>query len=95
MGQIFLTRGGLPLVFPVTQPLRNKTWTVVLRCFNCSRRFAVKEVHLDRIALIPQVTPCAHCNAEPIVAPEGWHGFHNNLHRILDLREEGHPPAEK
>jgi len=72
----------------VTLALRKKTWTVVLRCFRCNGRFAVKQVHLDRIALVPQVTPCDHCSAEPIFAPEGWRGLHNNLHRILDLRED-------
>ncbi|HEY3304362.1 MAG TPA: hypothetical protein VGL70_12575 [Candidatus Binatia bacterium] len=80
----------LPLDSRATLPLRKKTWIVVLRCFRCNGRFAVKGVHLDRIALIPQVTPCAHCSAEPIFAPEGWHGIHNKLHRILDLREEEH-----
>jgi len=80
----------LPQESSATVPLRNKTWTVVLRCFRCNRRFAVKEIHLDRIALVPQVTPCIHCGAEPIEAPEGWQGVHNKLHRILDLREEAH-----
>jgi hypothetical protein len=78
----------LPMESSATLPLRSKTWTVVLRCFRCHKRFAVKEIHLDRIALVPQVTPCAHCSAEPIFVPEGWHGLHNKLHHILDLREE-------
>lgn len=67
-----------------TRALRQKTWTVVLRCYRCARRFALAKVALDRLALAPQITPCPHCGAQPVAAPEV------NIHRIVDLREDTH-----
>lgn len=70
-----------------TVRLRKKTWTVVLRCHECRRRFALKKIHLDRIALIPQVATCPHCSAHPSLAPTSDRGD-IKLHSILDLRED-------
>ncbi len=71
-----------------TTELRSKTWTVVLRCHQCRHRFALKKIHLDRIALVPQVAPCPHCSAHSSVAPTSDRGHAVKLHSILDLREE-------
>jgi hypothetical protein len=65
-----------------TRALREKSWTVVLRCYGCARRFALAKVSLDRLALAPQITPCPHCGVQPAAAPEV------RVHRILDLRED-------
>jgi len=67
-----------------TRALRQKSWTVVLRCYKCSRRFAVAKVTVDRLAFAPQVTPCMHCGAQPGGAPD------LKVHHILDLREDTH-----
>ncbi|HEY1266311.1 MAG TPA: hypothetical protein VGH16_03580 [Candidatus Binatia bacterium] len=73
-----------------TRKLRQKCWTVVLRCCACSRRFAVAHVPLDRLALTPQVLRCVHCGAQPRLARDG------RLHRIIDLRQEksGSSPSD-
>lgn len=63
------------------------TWTVVLRCHDCKRRFSVAGVSIDRIALIPQATPCDHCRAKSAVSP-GF-PFESKLHQIIDLRKDG------
>ncbi|HEY1371508.1 MAG TPA: hypothetical protein VGH50_03500 [Candidatus Binatia bacterium] len=65
-----------------TRSLRQKCWTVVLRCYACNRRFAVAHVPLDRLALAPQVMRCLHCDAQPRLGRDG------RLHRIIDLRQE-------
>jgi hypothetical protein len=70
-----------------TRKLRQKCWTVVLRCCACSRRFAVAHVSLDRLALAPQVTRCVHCGAQPRLSRDG------QLHRIIDLRQEKNGPS--
>lgn len=66
---------------PATRSLRQKTWTVVLRCFSCSRRFAVRKVTLDRLALASQV-PCLHCGADPAGSPM------KQVHKIIDMRDD-------
>ncbi len=82
----------LPGIPYATRALRQKTWTVVLRCYACRGRFAVAKVTLDRLAQAPQAAPCTHCGALP--DPTAW----TKIHRILDMREEtsggnhGDPP---
>jgi hypothetical protein len=66
-----------------TRSLRQKTWTVVLRCRACQRRFAIKRVPIDRLALAPQVMHCTFCGAQPHLSPDG-----RELHHIIDMREE-------
>jgi hypothetical protein len=68
-----------------TRALRQKTWTVVLRCRACRRRFAVKNVPIDRLALAPQVMHCFYCGAQPHLSGGGGSGA---LHNIIDMREE-------
>ena len=77
----------VPLESPATMALRKKTWTIVLRCYECNGRFAVKRVPLDRIASLAEVTPCSHCDAHALVAAPG-HSSENKLHRIMDLRQD-------
>jgi hypothetical protein len=77
----------VPLESPATMALRSKTWTIVLRCYECNRRFAVKMVPLDRIASVAEVTPCPHCATHAVVAAAGGSAG-NKLHRILDLRQD-------
>lgn len=67
-----------------TRSLRQKTWTVVLRCRACQRRFAVKCVPLDRLALAPQVLHCVFCGAQPHLSPNTPAA----LHQIVDMRED-------
>jgi hypothetical protein len=86
---ILMPRGvQLPPESPATMALRQKEWTLVLRCYQCSRRFEVKQIPLDRIALMAQVTPCTHCSAQPIIAPQEQLETRRRLHRILDLRQD-------
>ena len=68
-----------------TRSLRQKTWTVMLRCRSCQRRFAVKHVPLDRLALAPQVMHCVFCGAQPQLTPEGAPA---TLHQIVDIHED-------
>jgi len=65
-----------------TRSLREKSWTVVLRCYRCRRNFAVPKVTLDRLALAPQIMPCRHCGAHPSLSSQ------LQLHKIADLRED-------
>ncbi|HTM09847.1 MAG TPA: hypothetical protein VL754_15790 [Verrucomicrobiae bacterium] len=67
-----------------TRSLRQKTWTVVLRCRACQRRFAVKRVTLDRLALAPQVLHCVFCGAQPHLSSDTPAA----LHQIVDMRED-------
>jgi len=71
-----------------TRALRQKTWTVVLRCRACQRRFAVKSVPIDRLALAPQVMHCVYCGAQPHLSGDGASG---QFHKIIDMREETAP----
>jgi hypothetical protein len=68
-----------------TRALRQKTWTVILRCRACQRRFAVRSVPIDRLALAPQVMHCAFCGAQPHLSGDGGPGA---LHKIIDMWEE-------
>lgn len=81
----------LPADSPVTTDLRKKSWLIVLRCYDCRGRFTVRRIALDRIALVPQVTRCPHCDAQPVLVDEGVSGLHAKVHRILDLIEEENP----
>ena len=65
-----------------TRTIRQKSWTVVLRCCACQRRFSVGKITIDRLALAPQVTPCAHCGAQPDPTTS------MKVHHIMDLRED-------
>jgi hypothetical protein len=65
-----------------TRAIRRKSWTVVLRCYACQRRFSVGKITVDRLALVPQATPCAHCGAQPDATT--W----MQVHHIMDLRED-------
>ena len=69
-----------------TRSLRQKTWTVVLRCRSCRQRFAVRGIPIDRLALAPQVTHCTFCGAQPRLSPDGSDAM--VLHLIIDIREE-------
>src|SRR3954464_3487872 len=88
-----ISRGDLPMpqlpYIPdnssATRSLREKTWTVVLRCHACNRRFAVANVTIDRLALAPQVTHCVHCGAQPRLAEAG--NGESRLHVIIDMRQ--------
>lgn len=59
---------------------------MILRCYECRSRFAVRKVTVDRLALAPQVTPCAHCGAQPDAST--W----MKVHHIFDMREDTHTP---
>jgi hypothetical protein len=65
-----------------TRAIRQKSWTMILRCYECRGRFAIGKITVDRLALAPQVTPCIHCGAQP--DPTTW----TKVHHILDLRED-------
>ncbi|HTM09572.1 MAG TPA: hypothetical protein VL754_14400 [Verrucomicrobiae bacterium] len=71
-----------------TRALREKSWTVVLRCYGCRRRFAVRRVTVDRLALTPHV-PCIHCSAQPSSSPR------MQIHTILDMREDTQHGSER
>src|ERR1043166_4971058 len=73
---------GWPGNSAATRTIRQKSWTVVLRCYACQRRFSVGKITLDRLALAPQVTPCTHCGAQPDATT--W----MKGHHIMDLRED-------
>jgi rRNA maturation endonuclease Nob1 len=73
---------GWPGNSAATRTIRQKSWTVVLRCYACQRRFSVGKITLDRLALAPQATPCAHCGAQPDATT--W----MKVHHIMDLRED-------
>jgi len=75
---------GWPGNSEATRALRQKTWTVILRCYFCHRRFTVHSVTLDRLALIPHAVECARCGALPSASPR------NLIHMIIDMREEAH-----
>jgi DNA-directed RNA polymerase subunit RPC12/RpoP len=65
-----------------TRSLRQKSWTVVLRCFRCKRNFAVRKVPLERLAMAPQVMPCRHCGAQPSLSAQP------HVHKIADMRDD-------
>ena len=65
-----------------TRSLRQKSWTVVLRCFKCKRNFAVGKVPLERLAMAPQIMPCKHCGAQPSLSTQ------THVHKIADLRDD-------
>jgi len=73
---------GWPGDSSATRTIRQKSWTVVLRCYACQRRFSVGKITLDRLALAPQITPCAHCGAQSDVTTS------MKVHHIMDLRED-------
>ena len=78
----------LPGESAATRTIRQKTWIVVLRCYACQRRFSVAKVTLDRLARVPQATPCIHCAAEPDATT--W----MKVHHIMDLREDTNRPKD-
>ncbi|HTM08914.1 MAG TPA: hypothetical protein VL754_11035 [Verrucomicrobiae bacterium] len=57
-----------------------KDWDAVLRCHSCSRRFTIRSLPLKRIALVPQIASCPHCDARSSTAAK-------KLHHIVDLRQ--------
>lgn len=57
-----------------------KEWDAVLRCHRCSGRFTIHHLPLKRIALVPQVASCPHCEARSSTAAK-------KLHQIVDLRQ--------
>lgn len=63
-------------------------WTVVLRCYNCGRKFTIRRLPLDRVLVICPVTPCPHCGLSPYVAPRPNYAEPSKLHRIFDLKED-------
>jgi hypothetical protein len=65
------------------------TWTIILRRHSCGKRFALQKIPLERISLIPQVSPCPHCAAKSVIAAGPEDEAKSKLHRIIDLREEG------
>ena len=74
--------GAWPANSAATRAIRRKSWTMVLRCYECRGRFAVGKVTVDRLALAAQVAPCVHCGAPPDATT--W----MKMHHILDLRED-------
>lgn len=42
---------------------------IILRCYFCHRRFNVRWVTLDRLALIPHAVACTRCGALPSASP--------------------------
>lgn len=71
-----------------------KSWTLVLRCHACGGKFALRHLDLERVYLIPQVTPCPHCDARPRIYPQGS-AERSQLHHIFDLREDTEPAYRK
>jgi|GEM_PF-6517962 hypothetical protein len=69
-----------------TRSIRRKTWTMILRCYECRVRFAIGKITVDRLALAPQVTACKHCGAQPDATT--W----MKVHHILDMREDTDSP---
>jgi hypothetical protein len=71
-----------------------KLWTLVLRCHACGGKFTLRHLGLERVYLVPQVTPCPHCDARPRISLQGSRE-HSELHHIFDLREEMEPVYRK
>ncbi|MGH7769721.1 MAG: hypothetical protein ACREQP_19915 [Candidatus Binatia bacterium] len=63
-------------------------WTIILRCYSCSRKFTVRHLTLDRVLAVASITPCPHCSTKPFIAPGPLYNKKSTLHRIFDLREE-------
>jgi hypothetical protein len=57
-----------------------KEWDAVLRCHRCSGRFTIHHLPLKRIALVPQIASCPHCEARSSTTTK-------KLHHIVDLRQ--------
>jgi hypothetical protein len=57
-----------------------KEWDAVLRCHRCSGRFTIHHLPLKRIALVPQVASCPHCEARSSTASK-------KLHQIITLSQ--------
>jgi hypothetical protein len=70
---------------PAGREAQKKTWTVLLQCFSCKRRFAVRRATMDRLPLTPYVA-CLHCGAEPSSSP------FKQLHLLLDMRDDSREP---
>ncbi|HEX9443927.1 MAG TPA: hypothetical protein VGA73_07395 [Candidatus Binatia bacterium] len=64
-----------------------KFWALVLRCHLCGGKFTQRRLTLERVHLVPQVTPCPHCGARPYITAPGSRE-HSRVHHIFDLREE-------
>jgi hypothetical protein len=63
-----------------------KLWTMTLRCHACSHRFVVGEITIDRIPIIPQITPCPSCSAKSVAAIAEDNSPVLKTHKILDLK---------
>jgi hypothetical protein len=69
-------------------------WTLVLRCYNCNGKFTARHLALDRVSVVPLITPCPHCSARPHVA-SGSSEKIRSVHYVFDLREEAEPAYRK
>jgi hypothetical protein len=65
-----------------------KTWTVVLRCRECSRLFTLPKIPTDRIGMIHNDASCPHCAAKSIFVPGPNWEKESKLHQIADLIQE-------
>ncbi len=62
-------------------------WTVTLRCYICREKFTLRHLGLERVFIVPMMTPCPHCFTN-LQDPERSQLPLNRLHHIDDLREE-------
>jgi hypothetical protein len=67
---------------------RQGTYSLVLRCHKCKTLFHISGLPIERIALIPQVTPCPHCSAYSVTDPAKIFSSRDTLHQIVDLKKE-------
>lgn len=56
-------------------------WDVVIECRACRQKFQIHGVEHERIAWLPVLTPCPHCNAKSIRT-----GENRSIHRLVELK---------
>src|SRR4051812_38937439 len=66
---------------------RNKTWTVVFRCYNCHKKFTLRHITFDKIDQLHTVYPCPFCGTRPIVNARPRH-VTNRSHDLIELSDE-------
>ncbi|HTM10478.1 MAG TPA: hypothetical protein VL754_18985 [Verrucomicrobiae bacterium] len=59
------------------------TWTMVLRCYECSGKFTLSHMPREQLTTLPLVAVCPHCGARPAI---GLRDEQSRLHRVFDLR---------
>ncbi|HKA34215.1 MAG TPA: hypothetical protein VKH64_13425 [Candidatus Binatia bacterium] len=62
---------------------REPKWTAVLRCYRCQEKFLVSHVVLEHIKMLPGISRCSACGAEPMLR----RGGEFNVHRLVDFTD--------